>query len=416
MTSAPTSLAGATWLASPAVRAIFAAIDRAGDEETRVVGGAVRNALMDLAVVDVDFATTALPEKVAKRAAEAGIKVVPTGIDHGTLTLVIDGRGYEVTTLREDIVTDGRRAVVRFGRDWRADAERRDFTVNALSVGADGTIHDPLGGHPDIVARRIRFIGDPDRRIAEDFLRILRLFRFHAEYGAGEIDRDGLLAAIRGRAGLRGLSAERIGQEMRRLAAAPRALDSATQMQDAGILSVVLAGIAYLGALQCLVAFEAAAGIPRDPALRLAALGARIEEDVARIAERLRLSNAMRDRMTAAVAAARRIGLPIEDAAARRLLYRHGRQAWCDGLALAVAWGAAPAGDERAASLYRLPERWPVPVFPLGGHDVLGSGASRGPAVGLLLRNLEAWWVENDFRPDATALRARLQAMLAAAQ
>jgi tRNA nucleotidyltransferase/poly(A) polymerase len=415
MTTAPASLAGADWLASAPVRAIFAALDTGGDE-TRVIGGAVRNALMGRPVADFDFATTATPDVVAQRATAAGIKAVPTGIEHGTLTLVVDGKGHEVTTLREDIATDGRRAVVRFGRDWTADAERRDFTVNALSVDATGKIYDPLGGYGDILARRIRFIGDPDRRIAEDYLRILRLFRFHAEYGEGDIDRAGLLAAIRGRPGLAGLSAERIGQEMRRLVVAPRALDSAVLMQDAGILTPVLAGVGYLGALRRLIAFEATLGIAPDPARRFAALGARIEEDVLRLAERLRLPNALRDRMAAAIAAAGIIRLPLAEDAARRLLYRLGPVAWCDGLALAVSWAAAEADDSAVGALFNLPERWQAPSFPLGGSDVIAGGAPRGPAVGTILASLEAWWVDNNFQPDSAALRARLQQMLAGAQ
>ncbi|MEO8668251.1 MAG: CCA tRNA nucleotidyltransferase [Bauldia sp.] len=417
MTTAPANLAGADWLASQPVRAIFAALDVEGDE-TRVIGGAVRNALMGVPVadVDIDFATTATPDKIAARATAAGIKAVPTGIEHGTVTLVAGGKGHQVTTLREDVETDGRHAVVRFGRDWTADAGRRDFTVNALSVDASGKIYDPLGGYGDLLARRIRFIGDADTRIAEDYLRILRLFRFHAEYGVGDIDRDGLMASIRGRGGLRELSAERIGQEMRRLAVAPRALDAATLMQDAGILPLVLAGVGYLGALRRLIAFEAVLGVPPDQTLRLAALGARIEEDVTRIAERLRLPNVQRDRMSAAVSAARLTRSPADDAASRRALYGLGSEAWCDGLALGVAWAAMSPDDPAAEQLHRLPERWPPPVFPLGGRDVIGSGSVRGPAVGAILKGLESWWIENDFRPDATALRQRLQQMLAGAQ
>jgi tRNA nucleotidyltransferase/poly(A) polymerase len=415
MTAVPASLVDADWLTHPSVRAVFAALDVEGDE-SRVVGGAIRNALMQRPVGDIDFATTAVPDVVAARAGQAGIKVVPTGVEHGTLTLVAQGRAFEVTTLRQDIATDGRHAIVRFGRDWTADAERRDFTVNALSVDASGNIHDPLGGYADILAKRIRFIGDPDRRIAEDHLRILRLFRFHAEYGEGDVDRAGLLAAIRGRRGLALLSAERIGQEMRRLVVARRALDSATAMQDAGILPLVLAGIGYLGPFSRLIAFEAAAGLEASLTCRLAALGTRITEDVARIAMRLRLPNALRDRMDAALAAVRRLRLPIGGPASRALLYRLGRDAWSDAVALAVAWGAAPPEDNGVAELWHLPERWQPPVFPLSGRDVLAGGGLRGPAVGAMLKELEGWWIGHDFAADEAALRARLQQMMAAAQ
>jgi len=198
MTESLPSLAGADWLRSSAVAGIFALLDRDG-EEARIAGGAVRNALMGLPVTEVDFATTATPDVVEQRAAAAGIKSVPTGREHGTVTLISGGRGFEVTTLREDVETDGRRAVVRFGRNWEHDARRRDFTINALFVAADGTVVDPVGGHSDIQARRVRFIGDAGRRIAEDRLRILRFFRFHAQLGHGAPDAAGLAATIRAR-------------------------------------------------------------------------------------------------------------------------------------------------------------------------------------------------------------------------
>lgn len=409
------SLAAADWLAAAPVRTIFSLLQQGGDEG-RIIGGAVRNALFGLPITDIDFATTATPDRVTSRAEAAGIKVVPTGIDHGTLTLVHDGRAFEVTTLREDVETDGRRAVVRFGRDWQADAERRDFTINALSVDAQGVIHDPVGGYPDIVARRVRFIGEAERRIAEDRLRILRFFRFHAQYGAGEIDADGLVASIRAREGLRDLSAERIGQETRKLAAAAGVVETATIMQETGILGVVLGGVGYLGALGRLMAFEQAAGDPPAIALRLAALACRVEEDAERLAARLRLSNAERDRMSAGLVAGRRFAILPNPAAARRLLYGLGVEAYRDGVALAAAWGRGPPDDASALDLHGLAERWPPPRFPLGGRDLMSAGIPAGPAVGDALRKLEAWWIDQDFAPDELALRARLQQMVAAAQ
>jgi poly(A) polymerase len=415
MTDALPSLAGSAWLESGPVRQIFAALSAPG-EEVRVVGGAVRNALMGLPVTDIDFATTGTPDAVAARAEGAGLKVVPTGVEHGTLTLVVGGRGFEVTTLREDIETDGRRAVVRFGRDWEADARRRDFTVNALFADASGKVYDPLGGYGDVKARRIRFIGDPDRRIAEDRLRILRLFRFQATYGSSEMDAAGLAAAIRGRNGLRELSAERIGQEMRRIVVAPAAVAAITSMQDSGILPIVLAGIGYVAVFERAVAFDAAIGPSPDVALRLAALGARIAEDVERLTVRLRLANAERDRMSAAVSAAPAFE-PLPDAkAARRLLYRLGADAWSGGLTLAQAWARGAANDPEVSGLMTLPERWAAPRFPLSGRDVIEGGTRAGPSVGTLLRAVEDWWIANDFVPGETELRRRLQEMTAAAQ
>jgi poly(A) polymerase len=415
MSVAPKSLAGAPWLTAHAAQAIFAALDRDG-EEARIVGGAVRNALMGVPVVDVDFATTAVPELVAKRAQAAGFKVVPTGIDHGTLTVVAGGHGYEVTTLREDIETDGRHAVVRFGRDWLADARRRDFTVNALSVDAGGTVYDPLGGQGDIAAHRIRFIGDADARIAEDRLRVLRFFRFHAQYGSGELDPDGLGASMRARNGLRELSAERVGQEIRRLCVAPGAVETFSLMQDAGILPIVLGGVAYIGPLRRLAAFEAASGLTAAVPLRLAAFGCRIEEDVLRLAERFRLANTERDRMLRAVAAIDGFLTLPDERSARRRLYELGDETYRDAVALAFAWGEATPDDRSWHDLFTLPDRWRAPSFPLGGRDVLSATPLRGPSVGAALRSVEAWWIDKDFAPDERELRARLQQMVEAAQ
>src|SRR3954462_2937155 len=206
-------LADAPWLKSGPAARVLALLNTDG-EEARVVGGAVRNALMRIPIGEIDIASTALPDEAIRRAKAAGIKSVPTGIEHGTVTLIVDGHPFEVTTLREDAETFGRKAKVPFGRDWVRDAERRDFTINGLSVDLDGVVHDHVGGLDDIAARRVRFIGDPAQRIAEDYLRILRFFRMHAAFGAGEPDRAGYLACIAGQAGLEALSAERVRMEM----------------------------------------------------------------------------------------------------------------------------------------------------------------------------------------------------------
>jgi len=411
MNDALPDLVGAGWLSAPAVRAVFAILDE-GNEPARIVGGAVRNALAGMPVSDIDFATPLLPEEVSRRAEAAGVKAVPTGIEHGTVTLVVHGTGFQVTTLREDVETDGRHAVVRFGRDWEADARRRDFTVNALSIDAAGTVHDPLGGYPDIVARRIRFIGDAGQRIAEDRLRILRFFRFNAEFGASAFDPEGLSASIRARDGLRRLSAERVGQEMRRLVVAPRAAETAGIMQDSGILGMVLGGVAYLGPFARLIGFLPEAGV----ALRLAGLGCRIEEDVERLARLLRLANVERDAMLAATVAARKLPPSVALPEARRSLYHLGTETWRNAVALAFAWNGDASTESAWRDLYDLPDRWQPPRFPLSGTDALGAGAMRGPAVGTLLKAVEAWWVDRDFAPDEKALRNRLQQMVAAAQ
>src|ERR1700749_4952401 len=289
MTSA--RLSDAPWLRSgPAVR-VLGLLNTDG-EEARVVGGAVRNALLGIPIGDIDVATTALPDEVVKRAKNAGIKSVPTGIEHGTVTLVADGQPFEVTTLREDTETFGRKAKVAFGRDWVKDAERRDFTINALSVDAGGLVHDHVGGLKDIEARRVRFIGDAGQRIAEDYLRILRFFRMHAAYGTGQPDRAGYLACIAAREGLATLSAERVRMEMLKLVIAQGAAGAITAMADGGLLLPVFGGIAYLGPFKAMIAAERLLGLEPNAIRRLGALAVAVTEDAKRLAIRLRLTNA----------------------------------------------------------------------------------------------------------------------------
>ena len=260
------SLAGAAWLSAGALPRLLGVLDTDG-EEARVVGGAVRNALIGLAVAEIDVATTALPQEVVKRVTAAGFKPVPTGIEHGTVTVVIDKHPFEVTTLRQDVETYGRHAKVAFGRDWKTDAERRDFTINALSATRDGAVYDYVGGLDDLAARRVRFIGDAAKRIAEDYLRILRFFRFHAAYGTSEHpDAAGLAACIAGREGLAQLSRERVRMEMLKLLVAVHAVPTLIAMTDAGLLLRVLGGVSYLGAFENMAKAEAAIGAAADPA------------------------------------------------------------------------------------------------------------------------------------------------------
>ena len=274
----------------PAARAL--ALLNGDGEEARVVGGAVRNALLKLPIGDIDIATTALPGEVVRRARFAGIKSVPTGIEHGTVTPAANSQPFEVTTLREDVETFGRHAKVAFGRDWRRDAERRDFTINALSVDAGGVVYDYVGGLDDVAARRVRFIGDASRRIAEDYLRILRFFRIHAAYGEGAPDRAGYLACVAALAGLAGLSAERVRMEMLKLMIAKGAAASVTAMAEGGLLLPILGGVAYTGPFAAMIAAEHALGLQPNAVRRLGALGVAVTEDARRLATRLRLTNA----------------------------------------------------------------------------------------------------------------------------
>ena len=286
----------AQWLREGALARLLAVLDGDG-EEARVVGGAVRNALLGEPIGEFDIATTALPAEVIRRANAQGFKTVPTGIDHGTVTVVVDGRPFEVTTLREDVETFGRKARVAFGRDWKMDADRRDFTINALSVSRDGTIHDYVGGLADLQKHRIRFIGDPAARIAEDYLRILRFFRFQAHYGEGLPDREGLAACIAARAGLATLSRERVRAELLKLLLGRHAVPVLAVMSECGLLISVLGGVPLLASVSNLAKLEQAIGLHPDAVRRLGALAVFVPEDAQRLAERLRLANVELERL-----------------------------------------------------------------------------------------------------------------------
>ncbi len=398
----------ADWLEAPALQLVLRTLAVDGDE-ARVIGGAVRNALAGLPVTEIDLATTATPDVTAARAAHAGIKVVPTGADHGTLTLVAQGKPYEVTSLREDVETDGRHAIVRFGRDWVRDAERRDFTINALSVDADGTVYDPLGGLSDVLARRVRFIGSAERRIAEDRLRLLRFFRFFAQFGEGPPDREGLAASVEARGGLRELSAERIAQEMRKLLVARRAAETAELLQDYGILPIITGGVADIAGFQRLTRLEAEWGAEPRPALRLAALTCRVREDGERIATCLRLANAERKAMVGVLDALPLLDAGMGEREARAHIYRLGSTLFRDAVLLRAARPKREDVPTDWHALWSYAGSWSVPRFPVSGGDVLAMGVRPGPDVGALLRDLEAWWIAEDFAPDRHALVARLQ-------
>jgi poly(A) polymerase/tRNA nucleotidyltransferase (CCA-adding enzyme) len=381
------------FLAEPALASVMAALP-----EARVVGGAVRDALAKRRVTEIDLATPRTPEHVVAALKDAGLRAVPTGIEHGTVTAVADGRGFEITTLRRDIETDGRHAIVAFTADWRADAARRDFTINAMSMTRDGKVFDYFGGLADLRAGLLRFVGEPAMRIAEDYLRILRYFRFFARYATGPAD-PAALAAIRSNvAGLGGLSVERIWSELSRILSAPDPRTAITLMADTGVLDAVLAEGADPARLARLVE----AGAPADALLRLAAL---LTGDPVAFAGRLRLSTAERDRLIALRSGP--VARPdMDDAALRRLLADEDTAVLVDRAWLAD--GAAAEWDALRARLAALPR----PRFPLEGRDVLALGVPEGPRVGSLLRAVRLWWLDGGCLAGPKALRAELERMV----
>ena len=390
----------AALLADPKLARVLDALDGNG-EETRVVGGAVRNTLLDLPVHDIDLATTAEPGLVVSRARGARLTTVPTGIVHGTVTVIVDGTPFEVTTLRHDVTTDGRHAVVAFGRDFVEDAQRRDFTMNALSISRNGALHDPVGGLADLRAGRVRFIGDAHRRIAEDYLRILRLFRFHAAYGKGALDGDARDAAIAGRAGLSRLSAERLQTELSKLLLACRAADVVTEMADTGLLGAVIGGVVYPARLSRLLALTE--GEPSDGTRRLAALVISVREDAARLRLRLRLSNAMTKRLAEAATLfehTHRMPAPSDCAVDALLFGVDTRDSVVDAVLIGHAASGAPLDDPAWRSAALRARDSAMPQMPVSGSDLLARGVAPGRSIGAALKSLQAKWIRAGFPRD----------------
>jgi len=406
------SLPDTAWLTTGSLAQLLAVLDHAG-EEARVVGGAVRDAMFGQPPREVDIATTAVPGTVIERVRAAGFKAVPTGIDHGTVTVIVDGTPFEVTTLRADIETFGRRAKVAFGRDWKVDAERRDFTMNALSVDRAGEVFDYVGGLPDIDARRVRFIGDPAKRIAEDYLRILRFFRFHATYGRGAPDPAGLAACLAARAGLAQLSRERIRMETLKLLRAAHAAPTLAVMTETGLLEQVLAGVPLLASFENICKVERAVGLEADPVRRLGALAVSVAEDAERLWQRLRLTNSEHARLLSIADHWSWASPARGEGPSRELIYRIGPDRYVDCVLVAWARSSAGAADEDWRNLATLPARWSAPKFPLKAKDFIKRGIEKGPRLGAALAQSEQAWIAAGFPADQRALAALADAAAA---
>ena len=404
-----TTLPPQPWIEEPATQALLDGLRSAGIA-ARFVGGVVRDALLGPpaagGIADIDLATPARPEEVVAALEKAGIKVVPTGIAHGTVTAVVSSPGrprhYEITTLRRDVETDGRRARVAFDADWAEDAARRDFTINAIYLDPDGTLHDPVGGLADLAARRVRFVGEAATRIAEDVLRVLRYYRFAARFGSGEGDPAARAACRAAVPLLPKLSAERVARELTGLLGAANPVPSLRLMAEDRVLAAILPEATRPDRLEKLIAMEP----EPDPLRRLAALAAFDAEGAARLAERLRLSSAWRDRF---------VGLappwPLDPAgdkrAQRHALYRLGAEHYRDLALLIAAEGGMDAA--RLGELLALAANWTPPAFPLAGRDVTAIGIPPGPRIGQLLGEVRAWWEAGDFAADRAACLEKLE-------
>lgn len=405
-------LIGQVWMAAPATLAVMAALEAAGGVGcARFVGGCVRNALSGHPVADVDIATQLTPGQTTAALKAAGLKAVPTGIDHGTVTAVSKGKPFEITTLRRDVETDGRRAVVAFTTDWAEDAQRRDFRLNAIYADAEGVLYDPTGdGVADARAGRVVFVGDAETRIREDALRILRFFRFQAWYGRSAPDAAGLAACAKLKDQLSALSAERVSKELLKLLAADDPRPSVRLMAQSGALAVVMPEAEGLDRFERLVGIETEQLFSCDPLLRFAALLPRAPAVGLAAAQRLRLSNAERDRIVAALGTEPRLVSWMSPREARAAVYRLGAQPFGDRVLLDWASAEGPATDQWRA-LLAMAQAWTPPAFPLNGEQVVAAGLPRGPLVGQALREVERWWVEHDFPDDPLAMMEQLKAV-----
>jgi poly(A) polymerase len=396
------------WMTDSRTQHVLGALARAGIG-ARFVGGCVRDALRGQAVGDIDLAIDRPPDAAMKALEAARIKVIPTGLRHGTITAVSGGRPFEITTLRRDVETDGRRAVVEFTDDWRADASRRDFTINAMFCDASGNLWDFFGGRDDLAAGRVRFVGDPATRIDEDVLRILRFFRFHAWYGRPPFDGPGFDACRAAADRLRSLSAERVRKELLRLLQAPEPGDTIAVMADSGMFRHWLPEYDGSGLLRTVVDNETAVAVS-DGLRRLSAIVAP-DADATAIGKRLRLSTQEALRLSVMLAAEPRIDLGHGDAVMRRQIYELGNPLYVDRL---MRCARQPAGGWREA--YRLATTWTPPELPVSGADALKAGLATGRGVGALLQAIEQWWIDLDFRPDRAACLAELHRRIAAGE
>lgn len=407
------SLGQRPWMTAPETVAVFDALEAEGGPDcARFVGGCVRNTLVGRPVDDLDIATTLTPDRVTKALKAAGIRALPTGIDHGTVTAISRHKPHEITTLRRDVSTDGRRATVAFTTDWAEDAQRRDFTLNSLYARRDGSIFDPTGhGVADAKAGRIVFVGDPEQRLLEDHLRNLRFFRFYAWFGRGAPDAAAVAACAKLKDHIDALAAERIHKELLKLLAADDPRAAVRLMAETGVLEIILKTPANLARFDSLVEIETEQLFDCDPVLRLAALLPDDQVGAGKLAARIRLSNDERDRITAALAPTPRLKSWMSPREIRREVYRGGQAVFRDRAKLAWAASDRSAATMQWRGMIALADGWSPPTFMITGEDVMKAGVPKGPLVGAVLREVEDWWIDHDFLDDKLSAVEKLKAV-----
>jgi len=399
------------WLNAAPTKRLFAALP---NDSARFVGGCVRNALLGEPVADYDIATIIEPGEVSKRLKAANIAVHETGIAHGTLTAVVDGTVYEITTLRQDVSTDGRRATVEFTEDWAKDAQRRDFTINALYADLDGNVYDPTGqGLDDIKTRKIRFVGKAETRIEEDYLRILRFFRFNAWYGQDKaMDTVGLTACRELKAGLKSLSSERVWSELKKLLSAPAPFRTVNVMSINGILETLLPEASNSEGLQLICQLEEQKQLAPDPYLRLMAMSARDELAMARLCKRLKMSNKEKARLGYWAGDQTKLqpGLPDKDT--KIAIYTSGKQVAKDRAIIRAAGAGDPIESAAWWTLYETARDWQWPEFPVTGKDLIAMGIPHGEQLGKSLTALKVLWIRSGFTVEKPQLMIAARMLL----
>ena len=391
------NLKNLSWLRSNSVQQIFSILEEIG-AETRVVGGAVRNSILKLDVKEKDFATTAVPEEVITIFTAKGIKTIPTGISYGTVTIVIDSEEFEITTLREDIQTDGRHAVVKFGKDWSKDAQRRDFTMNALYLDRNGKLFDYVNGYQDCLVKKVRFIGSADQRIKEDYLRILRYFRFMATLGLGDFDKTTMSAILRNRQGLNQLSPERISMELKRIFSAPSANKIFETLVETGIFQILTGGVARLLHFQRLFELSIKFNLRINPAIMVYALAVFVTEDINRLVEKIFFLFSEKKRLLRIHEFVNIHSLEKTDQSLTKLLYKYGRQITIEGVLIKFARGELPIKEFELELIIQNLNKLEIPIFEITGDDLISLGFKPGIQMGELLRKCELEWINSGFK------------------